>query len=391
MAGNVILKKTSIDTGAFSTKAVSEDSEGSFLSIAARVGLNPMDGFDAFKMNVPNSYRLELIGMNQAERFDYGNRQAWVVGEAATYEAQPMYNQRNMQRFNAETYLPFVAGALRTAFPDARHSLDEVKSNNWIINKNWATPIHLYASIAPGYYSYANMLRESLIDKYFAFVDSETKRVYAFRLEEVSVVPESFGSYQYTLYDYAPNKAPVRKKEAEIMERVTVCVLDFGGQTLDYIKWKNRSVVPNAYKTFPIGFNDYVDLIAMDVFNDPVNAGKFAQHLTRQDILNAMRGNHGKKMFVSGIGGKKIEITGHVATQMNRFGSNAEAVWRDSLLSGQGIDILQLGGGAAIDAFPYIKDKLQHEKRMFVSKNRNPYEMWMANAVGTLTHARNVS
>ena len=153
--------------------------------------------------------------------------------------------------------------------------------------------------------------------------------------------------------------------------------------------WKNREILPNGFGTTQIGFNSYVDTIAEQVFNKEENIGLFSEHLTRHDILLAMRGNYGKRMFVTARGGKKVEITEDVTSQMNLFATNSEAVWRDRLRSGQGIQILGLGGGAALDAYPYINGKLEHEKRVFVSRNRVPYEMYMANAIGALLHERN--
>lgn len=385
MAGTVELEIMSVDTGSYSVKSISRRSEGSFLSVAASVGLTALDGFQAFRMQIPNSYRLEILSTNDEGRFDYATRKAWVIGEAAKDESKPIYGQRDMRRFNSESYIPFIAAALRTSFPTARHDLEEVKKAGWLISKKWATPVHVFASIAPGYYSFAPRIQETLQGKYIAFVDAETKNVYVFRLEKVEVVPESFGSFQYCLYDIPPkgaNGSAKRSKSADIIERATTCLIDFGGQTMDYMKWRSRGIVPNGYGTEEIGFNAYVEEIAKQVFY--TYSDSFAVHPTRFDVLGAMRGNYGKKMIVVGIGGRKLDITDIVTAQMNRFASNIENVWRgDKLQSGQGIQILYLGGGAALDAYPYINDKLYHEKRSFVSPKKDSYEMYMANAIGT--------
>ncbi len=372
MSGGAIPMILSLDNGKYSNKYKSKYGEGSFLSVAASASRNSSDFMNS--ITDKNSLDLDIFyHMDNEGRFD-PNPQRFIVGNDAEGMEGALYNTSDMNRTQNIVFSIFLCGALLGAFPSKGRDIKELEANRGVINRTWMSPVKLMTSVAPGYMSKRKSIIESSLGEY-AFIDRKTNKLYCFKIEDVEVIPESFGGFMTKLYEEKNNDI-VAVKNKEQLERVPVACLDFGGQTTDFSVWDNHRLITSG--SLDVGLHQHIDKIIKNVMETFPEF--FATQPTRATIMESMRNvNKNKRVIIPGIGGMDVDITDLVDHRMRIFANEAVQLYQDKLNSGQGIRVLIYMGGVSLAVKPYM-DRIKHKTIIMVAKD--PYRTYMANAIG---------
>jgi hypothetical protein len=365
-------KTTSFDFGSYSTKVFSDDSRGSFLSLAANV---PTDMRQP--ISDPDTHDLDIL---ETPRNMTGR---WIVGKQATYYEHVERFTRSMRRYADKLYDVFVCAALRAAFPTRHRPQSVIKENRGVLNDNWHWPVYSVISIAPGYYKGNAEEMINNIKGDYSFIDRQTGNLYMFRIERVLVVFEGWGIYSAKIYGQDESGQIIIQPGAAKYVRSTVAIFDAGGRTTDVAVWREGKPDERMIGSGDEGIILTAEKIVKDVMS--VDAEYFPNQPDVLDIIKAMEERTKQGVIMIGANGKRVNITEQVDANMLHYASRAMEIYENTLRSGQGIEALIYGGGAIRILKPYLDQAIQFERTFLVSNKAKG--MYMANAEFTYYYA----
>lgn len=360
----------SFDGGSYSVKYTSDDTRGSFVSVAAGVAYDTLAGFN--QLTDVNSYDLDIINNARVQG-------RWIVGQQAEGRQNMQRYTRNMRRFDDSLFIVFMCAALRAAFPERYRNLKELDERRGVIDGRWRVPVHAVVSIAPGYYANSDDLAEAT-KGYYDFVDLRKKRLYTFTVENVTVVPEGWGIYATRLYK--EESGQIIKRKVRSFVESTTAIIDIGGRTTDIMAWQRGRPIE-----YTVASNDMGIILTANKIIDDIMAAHhrdMPNKPTLDQVIHAIE--KGKNARLIAAGGRQIDVSEIIIRNMNQLAADTWELYQNKLMGGQGINTILYGAGGSYLARPYIHKQFVHSHELVAARTLEG--MFMANSVGSYLYAK---